>query len=92
MSVTIASQAARSGAPMMVHYAASKGAVISPTRSLAYELSGDGITANTIPTTMTLVRRIGAPNDVAAACAFPCSEDAGFITGQLIGVNGGIYM
>ena len=41
---------------------------------------------------MTPVRRIGTPDDVAAACAFLCSEQAGFITGQLIGVNGGWYI
>jgi 2-hydroxycyclohexanecarboxyl-CoA dehydrogenase len=41
---------------------------------------------------MTPVRRVGTPDDVAAACAFLCSEQAGFITGQLIGVNGGWYI
>jgi NAD(P)-dependent dehydrogenase (short-subunit alcohol dehydrogenase family) len=41
---------------------------------------------------MTPVRRAGTANDVAAACAFLCSEDASFITGQLIGVNGGAYL
>jgi 2-hydroxycyclohexanecarboxyl-CoA dehydrogenase len=40
----------------------------------------------------TPVRRAGTPDDVAAACAFLCSEDAGYITGQLIGVNGGWYL
>lgn len=40
----------------------------------------------------TPVRRAGTPEDVAAACAFLCSEDAGYITGQLIGVNGGWYL
>ncbi|WP_336880459.1 SDR family NAD(P)-dependent oxidoreductase [Rhodococcus globerulus] len=41
---------------------------------------------------MTPVRRAGLPSDVAAACAFLCTDNAGFITGQLIGVNGGWYM
>ncbi|MGZ4737586.1 MAG: SDR family NAD(P)-dependent oxidoreductase [Acidimicrobiia bacterium] len=40
----------------------------------------------------TPVRRAGTPDDVAAACAFLCSDDAGYITGQLIGVNGGWYL
>ena len=40
----------------------------------------------------TPVRRAGTPEDIAAACAFLCSDDAGYITGQLIGVNGGWYV
>jgi 2-hydroxycyclohexanecarboxyl-CoA dehydrogenase len=41
---------------------------------------------------MMPVRRAGTAGDVAAACAFLCSDDAGFITGQQIGVNGGSYL
>jgi NAD(P)-dependent dehydrogenase (short-subunit alcohol dehydrogenase family) len=37
----------------------------------------------------TPVRRAGRPEDIAAACAFLVSEEAGYITGQIIGVNGG---
>ncbi|HEX2286051.1 MAG TPA: SDR family NAD(P)-dependent oxidoreductase [Mycobacterium sp.] len=37
----------------------------------------------------TPVRRIGRPEDIAAACAFLVSEEAGYITGQMLGVNGG---
>ena len=37
----------------------------------------------------TPVRRIGRPQDIAAACAFLISEGAGYITGQILGVNGG---
>jgi 2-hydroxycyclohexanecarboxyl-CoA dehydrogenase len=37
----------------------------------------------------TPVRRAGRPEDIAAACAFLVSEDAGYVTGQVIGVNGG---
>jgi 2-hydroxycyclohexanecarboxyl-CoA dehydrogenase len=35
------------------------------------------------------VRRIGVPEDIAATCAFLVSEEAGYITGQIVGVNGG---
>ena len=38
------------------------------------------------------VGRAGTPDDIGAACAFLCSEDAGYITGQVIGVNGGGYI
>ena len=37
----------------------------------------------------TPVRRVGRPEDIAAMCAFLVSEEAGYITGQIIGVNGG---
>jgi len=37
----------------------------------------------------TPVRRAGRPEDIAAACAFLCSDEAGYVTGQIIGVNGG---
>ena len=40
----------------------------------------------------TPVRRAGTPGDVAAACAFLCSDEAGYITGQAINVNGGWYL
>jgi 2-hydroxycyclohexanecarboxyl-CoA dehydrogenase len=38
---------------------------------------------------MTPVGRAGRPEDIAAACAFLVSEEAGYITGQILGVNGG---
>ena len=37
----------------------------------------------------TPVRRAGRPEDIASACAFLVSEDASYVTGQVIGVNGG---
>jgi len=37
----------------------------------------------------TPVGRMGKPEDIAAACAFFISEEAGYITGQILGVNGG---
>jgi 2-hydroxycyclohexanecarboxyl-CoA dehydrogenase len=36
--------------------------------------------------------RAGTPDDIAAACAFLCSDEAGYITGQQINVNGGWYL
>lgn len=50
-------------------------------------LPSDDVLAKMIP-----VRRTGTPEDVAAACAFLCSDAAGYITGQEINVSGGRYM
>jgi 3-oxoacyl-[acyl-carrier protein] reductase len=36
------------------------------------------------------VRRIGTPDEIAAMSGLLCSEDGGFVNGQMIGVNGGI--
>jgi 2-hydroxycyclohexanecarboxyl-CoA dehydrogenase len=38
------------------------------------------------------MKRPGRPEDIAAACAFLASEDAGYITGQTLSVNGGRYI
>ncbi|MET0270149.1 MAG: SDR family NAD(P)-dependent oxidoreductase [Sphingomonas sp.] len=35
------------------------------------------------------ISRLGRPEEIAAACAYFVSEDAGYVTGQLLGVNGG---
>lgn len=38
----------------------------------------------------TALGRLGEPEDIAAVVAFLCSDDAGWITGQIIDVNGGL--
>jgi NAD(P)-dependent dehydrogenase (short-subunit alcohol dehydrogenase family) len=45
------------------------------------------MTANRAP-----MRRNGAPEDIAAACAYLVSEEASFFTGQVVSPNGGMYM
>jgi len=114
--VTISSSSAKSGAPHMTHYAASKGGVISLTKALAVELARAGITANSITPSlvdtpmsraaeaagtfpgvdvvapMVPLGRAGLPADIAAACAFLCGDGGSYITGQVLGVNGGMYI
>ncbi len=110
--VMISSSSAQRGSPYMAHYAVSKGAVITLTRSLAHEYARKGITVNNIPPSSIdtpMVRQqaegtlgsrdelakrnpmghMGTSEDVAAAVGFLCSEEAGFVTGQVLGVNGG---
>ena len=38
---------------------------------------------------VTPVRRVGVPDDIAAAAAFLCSDEASYITGQILQVDGG---
>jgi 2-hydroxycyclohexanecarboxyl-CoA dehydrogenase len=41
---------------------------------------------------MNTTSRVAVVTGGAAACAFLCSDDGGYITGQIIGVNGGMYI
>jgi 3-oxoacyl-[acyl-carrier protein] reductase len=41
---------------------------------------------------MIPMQRFGTPEEVAAAVRFLCSDQASYITGQIIAVNGGVYM
>lgn len=66
------------------------GSIETPMTRRAQE--GGDLPSTDVLEKMIPVRRTGRPEDVAAACAFLCSEDAGYVTGQAINVNGGRYM
>jgi len=92
--------------PGELAYAASKGALVEVTASLADTLADRGITVNTInpgPTdtgyvdqatrervaTMFPAGRWGAPDDAARLVAWLCTDDAAWVTGQVVNSEGG---
>ena len=53
----------------------------------AQSLPADDVVTRLVP-----AGRLGTPDDIAAACAFLCSEAAGYITGQVFAPNGGAVL
>ncbi len=110
--LNIASDTALWGAPRLMAYVASKGAVISMTRSMARELGQDGISVNAIAPGLVVgesteyvpqarheqylegraIQREQTPQDCTDAALFLLSSGAGFVTGQVLPVNGGYVM
>jgi NAD(P)-dependent dehydrogenase (short-subunit alcohol dehydrogenase family) len=106
--VAIGSSAGKTGgAKSVAAYAASKAGVMALAKSIAGEYAGSGITANAlapalIDTEMIAampdmrdrvpIGRLGTPDDVAAVVAFLLSAHAGYITGEVVDVNGGFLI
>jgi len=103
--VNVASSTALSGSQGFVHYVASKGAVISMSRSLAFELGPRKIRVNCVapgyaPTegsavlgpydpTRTPLGRVMQPDDLLGTYCYLLGDDSKFVTAQLIVVDGG---
>jgi 3-oxoacyl-[acyl-carrier protein] reductase len=110
--VNVASLAGLFGAPGLSAYAASKGAVIALTRSLAKELASRRVRVNAVAPGLVRTEMtermfgklggeqaaaleaayplgLGTPQDVARGVAFLGSDDAAWITGQTLVIDGG---
>lgn len=103
--INMSSISALRGNRGQANYAAAKAGIIGATRALAMELAKRKITVNSIApglidTEMIAdvpdfimkqipMRRVGRPEEVASLASFLASEEASYITGQCIGIDGG---
>ncbi len=112
--VLISSTSGQRGEAYHSDYSATKGALISMTKSLSSELAPGGIYVNCVapgwvdtdmsaatladPKTGEVIRRTiplgraGRAEEIAAPVLFLCTEQAGFITGEIFNVNGGAVL
>ncbi len=104
--INIASVIGPRANPGQANYAAAKAGLIGMTRTIAVEVARRGVTVNAIApglidTSMTAglngellaavpARRAGRPEEVAACARFLASEQAGYVTGTTLFVDGGL--
>lgn len=104
--VTIVSDAGRFGEPNMAAYCAAKAGAAGLVRAISREVARFGVTSNAISlgsieppepdvtaaarATRYPTKRLGRPDDIAAAVVWLSSEEAGWVTGQTISINGGL--
>jgi 3-oxoacyl-[acyl-carrier protein] reductase len=104
--INIASVVGQRANPGQANYAASKAGLIGFTKTVAAEVARRGVTVNAvapglIETELTNdvgrellaavpARRTGTPQEVAACVRFLASEDAGYVTGTTLTVDGGL--
>ncbi len=86
----IARESARHG---VICNAVAPGPIDTPLLNRAPKELGDlGRKVIDIMVGSTVLRRMGKPEEVAAVIAFLCSDDASYVTGQALGVSGGLAM
>lgn len=106
--VVMSSISGQCGNRGQVNYSASKAGLIGAVKALSQEVAKRHITVNcvapgVIETEMTEdlpqevvkqipMKRMGSAKEVASAVNYLLSEDAGYITGQVIAINGGLYL
>jgi NAD(P)-dependent dehydrogenase (short-subunit alcohol dehydrogenase family) len=104
--VNLSSVVAERGNPGQANYAAAKAGLLGFTRTIAREMARKGVTCNAvtpglIETGMTAevadgwmaqvpAGRMGRPEEVAAAVAFLCSEEAAYVNGSTLAVDGAL--
>ncbi|WP_283137717.1 SDR family NAD(P)-dependent oxidoreductase [Rhizohabitans arisaemae] len=110
--VNVASVNAMRGSPDMLHYNASKAALVSLTQTLALEYAGYGVRVNAVCPGSTWTEiweeggwteadragfaariplgRFAAPEEIAAVVAFLAGDDASYVTGHALVVDGGL--
>jgi 3-oxoacyl-[acyl-carrier protein] reductase len=104
--INIASVVGIRGNPGQVNYAASKAGLIAVTRTVAAEVARRSVTVNAVApglveTDLTEglsddilksvpARRAGTPEEVAACVRFLASEEAAYVTGTILTVDGGM--
>ena len=110
--INVSSIVGQAGNFGQANYAATKGAAISFTKTLAREVARKGVTVNCVAPgfidtdmlkdmpeagleqvkNLTPMGRLGRAEEIADAIAFLAGPRASYITGQVLAVNGGMYM
>ena len=104
--INVASVVGQRASPGQANYAAAKAGLVAFTKTVAAEVARRGVTVNAVapgfvetdmttgvdPRLLELVpaRRLGTPEEVAACVRFLASDDASYVTGTVLTVDGGL--
>jgi 3-oxoacyl-[acyl-carrier protein] reductase len=104
--VNVASVAGQRASPGQANYAAAKAGLVAFTKTVAAEVARRSVTVNAVAPgfvdtgmaadvderllELVPARRVGTPEEVAACVRFLASEEAGYVTGAVLTVDGGL--